>query len=369
MRTLLNIWQKEFLQIARNKAILPVLIILPVFQMLILVYAATFDMKNIQLAVVDHDLSGTSRQLTNKFQGSPFFNVKAITFSQTEANTLLEKGEIHAILTFNSHFEKNYIREGYAEVQLLVDAVNGTVAELVQAYSTAIIQDYSVEILPIALQKKIKSPVNISVSYWYNSLLDYKFYMAPGILVILITVIGMILSALNMVREKEMGTIEQINVTPIKKYQFILGKLVPFLIIGIADMAFGLLIARLLFSVPFLGSIGLLLLMTTVYLFTVLSFGLLISTISSTQQQVTFLSFFFIIIFILMSGLFTPVESMPQWAIIVNKINPIYYFVAVIRSILLKNSGFFDLFHPFISLLTYGIVLLSLAIYRYRKTV
>lgn len=368
MRTLANIWQKEFLQIGRNKAILPVLIILPVFQMLILVYAATFDIKNIQIAVVDRDLSSTSRQLTSKFQGSPFFNIQAIMFSQEEATVLLGKGKVHAILSFNANFEKNYQREGYAEVQLLVDAVNGTVAELVQAYSSAIIQDYSIELLPISIQNKIKSPANISISYWYNALLDYKFYMAPGVLVVLITIIGMILSALNMVREKEMGTIEQINVTPIKKYQFILGKLVPFLIIGVADLAFGLFIARLLFSVPFLGSIGLLLIMTTVYLFTVLSFGLLISTISNTQQQVTFLSFFFIIVFVLMSGLFTTVESMPHWALVINKINPLYYFVAIIRSIMLKSSSFMDLLRPFLSLLIYGIVLLSLAVYRYRKT-
>lgn len=352
----------------RNKSILPVLIILPVFQMLILVYAATFDMKDIKLAVVDNDLSPLSSELTSKFEGSRFFKVQQKTFSLEEAKEQMQKGKVHAILHIKNQFEKDYYRDDEAKVQLLVDAVNGTVAELVMAYCSSIIHDYSLEILPLELQNKIKSPAEISVSYWYNELLDYKFYMAPGVLVVLVTIIGMILSSLNMVREKEIGTIEQINVTPIKKYQFLLGKLFPFLVIGIADLAFGLLIARLLFSIPFVGSIGLLALMTTVYLFTVLSFGLLLSTLSQTQQQVTFLAFFFIVVFILMSGLFTPTDSMPQWALIVNKINPVYYFVHIIRSILLKGSGLKDLLSPFLSLLVYGITLLSLAIFRYRKT-
>lgn len=368
MRTLLYIWQKEFLQILRNKAILPILLFLPLVQMFILVYAATFDMKNIQLAIVDNDLSTTSRELVSKFSGSPFFKTGHNYASIVEGSAALEKGNVHAVLHFKPGFEQSYMRDGSADVQLLIDAINGTVAELVLYYSSSIIQDYNLEILPLEIQQRISSPTNISVSYWYNKLLNYKIYMAPGILVILITIIGMILSSLNMVREKEIGTIEQINVTPIKKHQFILGKLVPFLIIGILDLAFGLVVARVLFHVPFVGSILLLSGMTVVYLFSVLSFGLLLSSISETQQQVTFLSFFFIIIFVLMSGLFTSTESMPEWAIWINHVNPIYYFVLIMRSIMLKGATFNDLREPFFWLLGYGSILLSLAVVRYRKT-
>ena len=176
------------------------------------------------------------------------------------------------------------------------------------------------------------------------------------------------MSGMNLVREKEMGTIEQLNVTPVKKYQFIFGKLVPFWIIALFDLAFGLLIAWLVFDLPIVGSLWLLFGMAGVYLIGVLGLGLFISTITDTQQQLMFVSFFFMMVFILMGGIFTPVESMPQWAQIADRINPIFYFMKILRMIILKGSGFFDLLEEFISLSFLGIVFLSLAIWRYRKT-
>jgi ABC-2 type transport system permease protein len=172
---------------------------------------------------------------------------------------------------------------------------------------------------------------------------------------------------MNIVREKEIGTIEQLNVTPIKKIQFIVGKLVPFLLITLFELAFGLAIGRFFFHIPIVGNLMLLFAFTVVYLLVVLGIGLFISAISSTQQQVMFISFFFMIVFILMSGIFTPTESMPIWAQRVNIINPFYYFMRVIRMILLKGSGFRDISHEFFSLLIYGTVILSLAVWRYRK--
>ena len=193
--------------------------------------------------------------------------------------------------------------------------------------------------------------------------------MLPGILVILITIIGMFLAALNIVREKEMGTIEQINVTPILKYQFIFGKLFPFWVIAMFELAFGLTIGKILFSIPMVGSLWLLFGFTAVYLIVALGLGLFVSTLSNTQQQVMFLMFFFMLTFVLLSGIFTPVESMPEWAHWVNKINPYAYFMRVIRMILLKGSGFWDISKEFFSLLIYGTIILSLAVWRYRKTV
>ena len=192
--------------------------------------------------------------------------------------------------------------------------------------------------------------------------------MAPGILAILVTLVGMFLAGMNLVREKEIGTIEQLNVTPIKKYQFIIGKLVPFWLIGLFDLAFGLVIAKLFFNLPMVGSLFLLFGFASVYLIGVLGLGLFISTVSDTQQQVMFVSYFFLIIFILMGGIFTPVESMPNWAQEVNRINPIFYFMRIMRMVVLKGSDFFDLIKEFISLVVLGITFLSLAIWRYRKT-
>jgi ABC-2 type transport system permease protein len=212
-------------------------------------------------------------------------------------------------------------------------------------------------------------PIQLSSAFWYNPELNYFTYMVPGILVLLVTVISAFLSAMNIVREKEMGTIEQINVTPIKKYQFILGKLIPFWFIALFELAFGLILAKLVFDIPMLGSLGLIFFVAGVYLFVALGLGLLISTLTNTQQQSMFLTFFFMIIFILMSGLFTPVQSMPEWAQTINLANPIAYFIDVMRMVLLKGSVFNDISRQFFSLLVLAILLNTLAVWRYRKTV
>ena len=191
--------------------------------------------------------------------------------------------------------------------------------------------------------------------------------MVPGILVLLVTIICMFLTGMNIVREKEIGTIEQINITPIRKYQFIIGKLLPFWIIAQFELAFGLTLGKLLFNIPIEGNLGLVFLFSSVYLMVVLGAGLIISTINNTQQQSMFISFFFMIIFIMMSGLFTPVESMPVWAQEVNIVNPVAYFIKVLRMVLLKGSGFSDIWPQFASISVYAVLVLTFAVWRYRK--
>jgi ABC-2 type transport system permease protein len=242
---------------------------------------------------------------------------------------------------------------------------------LIYSYSANIIRDFNQNLIAEWKGMPDFNPpgqIEVTERFWYNSELNYKWYMAPGILAILVTVIGMFMSGINLVREKEIGTIEQLNVTPVKKYHFFVGKLVPFWIIGIFDLAFGMIIALIVFDLPVEGSLWLLFFFTAVYLTSVLGLGLFISTLADTQQQVMFMNFFFMIIFILMGGIFTPVESMPQWAQIADRINPFFYFMKIIRNILLKGSGFFDLTEEFISLVILGTIFLSLAIVRYRKT-
>ena len=199
-------------------------------------------------------------------------------------------------------------------------------------------------------------------------MLNYKFYLLPGILGILITAIGFLLAGLNLVREKEVGTIEQINVTPVRKHQFIIAKMVPFLIIGLADMVLGLALGKLAFGIPFEGSLLLLLLCATVFLISVLGFALFISTFSSTQQQFMFIAFFCMIIFILMSGIFTPLESMPEWAQKADLINPVAYIMRINRMVMLKGSTISDIQADIYSLLLIGAFFTLFAIRRYRKT-
>ncbi|MFA5781648.1 MAG: ABC transporter permease, partial [Bacteroidales bacterium] len=204
-------------------------------------------------------------------------------------------------------------------------------------------------------------------AFWFNPELNYKNYMVPGILVLLVTLIGMFLTGMNIVREKEIGTIEQINITPIKKHQFIIGKLLPFWIIAQFELAFGLTLGKLLFDIPILGNLGVVFTFSSIYLLVVLGAGLIISTINNTQQQSMFISFFFMIVFIMMSGLFTPVESMPVWAQKINIINPVAYFIEVMRMVLMKGSGFMDIKRQLISISIYAVLILSFAVWRYRK--
>jgi ABC-2 type transport system permease protein len=369
MNILLYIVWKEFLQIARDKFMSKVIILMPLLQMVILVYAATFEIKNINLLVVDRDGSSASTRLINKFEASDFFVIDKQYLSDLQIDQSLSKGGNDLVMVIPSGFEKDFQNNKTASMQLLIDAVNGSAAELTLAYCRATIASFNKEILVEEFGIIEPSQQNIAYSsrFWYNPLLNYKVYMAPGILVILVTVIAWFLTGMNLVREKENGTMEQLNVTPIRKYQFIAGKLIPFLIIGLVDLAFGLLLAKLLYHVPFEGSLFTLFVFAVVYLIAVLGIGLFISTISNTQQQVLFVSFFFVMIFVLMSGLFTPLENMPQWGQVLNWINPLAYFSRVIRMVLLKGSSIIDIGRDILIMLVYGLIINALAIWRYKK--
>jgi len=371
MRTIVFLLQKEFLQIFRNRFMLPIIFVVPLVQMVILVFAATLEMKNIEMAVVDKDLSSVSRRMVSKFEASPFFKVKNFTFSVDEAEDFLRANEADVVLHIPQGFEKELNRGNRAKVQLLMDAVNATTAGLSSAYASNVLRDFNEQILiermgPVS---GAMEQVRIRYSFWYNPDLNYKIFMLPGIIVILVTMIGMMLTALNLVREKELGTAEQINVTPIRKIQFIVGKLLPFWIIALFELSLGLLIGKIFFQLPLEGSIALLFLFASVYLLLALSIGLFLSSVSNSQIQVMFLLFFFFITFLLMAGIFTPVESMPDWAIKVNTINPMAYFIRVIRMILLKGSGFSDIAREFYALSIYATIMMMLATWRYRKAV
>jgi ABC-2 type transport system permease protein len=371
MRTLLFIIQKEFIQVRRNRVMLPMIFMIPMVQMLILIYAATLEMKRIDMYVVDKDLSVPSKSLCNKFSGSPFFVITGASFSIQEAQEALRRDRADVILHIPRGFGNSLYNNESSDIQVLVNAINGMKAGLINAYVMNIIQDFNRELLqdiPVLSDRASGMNLDIRYRYWFNAELNFKFFMLPGILVVLVTFIGMFLSGLSLVREKELGTIEQINVSPIRKIQFLVGKLILFWIIALFEMAFGLSLGKLLFDIPIRGNLVLLFGFTSVYLLVVMGIGLFFSTLAQTQQQIMFLFFFFVIVFILMSGLFTPTESMPKWAQLVNHINPLAYFMRVIRMIILKGSEFRDVSKEIISLGIYAVVALGLATWRYRKT-
>lgn len=370
MKILFYILQKEFTQIFRNKGMLPIIFVLPMMQMLVLVFAATFEIKVVDMVIVDNDHSASSRKLTQQIMGNKLFRIGEFPTSATEAEKLIQANKADLALVIPHNFDRDISLHQSPDIQILVDAINGNAAQLGSTYLSAIIRDFHKSILlkQKSLQMKEAQLVNVESSFWYNAELNYRHYMAPGILVVLITIIGMFLGTMNLVREKEIGTIEQINVTPIKKWQFLLGKLMPFLLIGLFELAFGLTLAKIVFAIPIRGSLPLLFGLASVYLVLVLSIGLFISTISDTQQQVTFVSYFTMMVFLLMSGLFTPVESMPHWAQMIDLANPLYYFVRIMRGVVLKGAEFVDIFNDFIVLLLFAITMFIFAILRYRKT-
>jgi len=371
MRTIFYLIRKEFIQIFRDKFIGKAIFAVPLVQMLILVPAVTFEIKNVNLCIIDRDMTSESRGLVNQLQGSSFFKVRSSTFSEQEANNLLNTGKCDLVLQIPSGFGKETGKGTPCRIFVSVNAINAANAQLSWAYLNGVIRDFNMNIMVenTARVIPVSSPqIQVTNRYWYNELLNYKYYMLPGILGILILAIGFILAGLNLVKEKESGTIEQINVTPVKKYQFITAKMVPFLIIGLIDLAIGLAIGKLIFNIPFEGSIGLLFLGSAIFMVAVLGLALLVSTFSGTQQQFMFTAFFFIMIFILMSGIFTPLESMPVWAQKVDLINPAAYVMRINRMVMLKGSTFQDISRDIYSLILIAIAFTALAVNRYRKT-
>lgn len=345
---------------------LPLIFMMPVIQLIILGSAATFELKNISFCIVDEDLSPASRRLGEKFNHSPFFSISVYSQNREQCEEALIEGKTDAYIIIPSGFEKKIVNGEVAKIQLIVNSINSSAAGLTAAYCNSIITEFGLSNQTLSVQNN--SRINVTSSFWYNPEMNYPSFMVPGILTLLVTLIGLFLSSMNIVREKEIGTIEQINITPIKKYQFIAGKLTPFWIIAQLELAFGLFIGWLIYRIPLEGNLWLLFAFSGIYLIVILSLGLLVSTINNTQQQAMFVAWFFMVLFIIMSGLFTPVDSMPYWAQKLNIINPIKYFIEFIRMVLLKGSGFAETAYLFRTMLIFAAILLPVAIMQYRKT-
>ncbi|HTM99887.1 MAG TPA: ABC transporter permease [Pedobacter sp.] len=373
MKVLGFILQKEFRQIFRDKTILAMMFIMPTIQLIIMPLAANFEVKNVNVAYVDHDHSSYSQKLINKIAASGYFKIAGNPNSYKAGLKMIEDGDADLILEIPAGFERNLVREGIQKLNLSVDAINGTKSSLGGGYLTAVIADFSTNLevntkYPKHVNTVNQANLNILSVNWYNPRAEYKYYMVPGILVLLLTLIGGFITALNIVKEKEIGTIEQINVTPIKKWQFILGKLIPFWIVGIIVFTVGLIVMFVVYGIIPQGSFLLLYLFAGVYLVALLGLGLLISTFADTQLQAMFIAFFFMMIFMLMSGFFTSTDSMPDWARTMSNLTPVTHFITVVRLIVLKGSGFQEVKYELLYLIGFALLLNGLAIYNYRKT-
>jgi ABC-2 type transport system permease protein len=370
MRTLKFLLQKESRQIFRDPGILRIIFIMPIIQLLILPWAADYEIKNIKLAVVNHDHSEYSRQLINKITASGYFILTDYSGSYDNAMRQIEHDKADLVLEIPAFFEKDLVKEDKSKLFLAVNAINGVKAGLGSAYLRSIIQDYNKEVRTEWIQFPRFSPeTNIEIVYsnWFNPLMNYKFFMVPGILVLLLTMVGSNLTAINIVKEKEIGTIEQINVTPIKKYHFVLGKLIPFWLLGLIVFTIGFTIAWLVYGIVPVGSFFTIYFFAAVYLLAILGVGLLISTYANNQQQAMLISFFVMMIFVLLGGLYTSIDSMPAWARAITKANPVSYFIEVIRMVVLKGSSLADIKYQLLTIFGFAVVLNGWAVINYRK--
>jgi len=370
MRTLKFLLQKEFRQIFRDPSIIRIIFIMPVIQLMILPWAADYEIKNINLAVVDQDHSEYSRQLVNKITASGYFRLTGYGSSYPESLEQVERDKADLVLEIPPQFEKDLVKEDEAKLFMALNAINGVKASLGSAYMRSIIQDYNRQVRLEWIQFPRFNPelsIDVTSSNWYNPLMNYKYFMVPGILVILLTMVGSNLTAINIVREKEIGTIEQINVTPIRKHIFVLGKLIPFWLLGLLVLTIGLTIARLVYGIIPAGSFLTIYLFAALYLLAVLGLGLLISTYASNQQQSMLISFFIMMVFILLGGLYTSIDSMPEWAKIITHFNPVSYFIEVMRMVVLKGSTLYDIRFHILAMVGFAVVLNGWAVFNYKK--
>jgi ABC-2 type transport system permease protein len=370
MRVLKFLLQKEFRQILRDPSIFRILFLAPMIQLLILPLAADYQIKNINLGVIDHDHTQYSQQLINKIVASGYFRLKDYSATFPQAMRTIEQDKTDLVLEIPAQFERKLVKENEAELLIAANAINGIKAGLGSAYIQQIIQDYNQQIRSQWIQfPKFDPQPTIEVTYsdWYNPNMNYQYFMVPGILVMLLTIIGSNFAALNIVKEKELGTIEQINVSPIKKVYFILGKLIPFWLLALVVLTIGLTIARLVYGIVPVGHYLTIYVFAAIYLLAVLGLGLLLSTYAQTQQQSFLVAFFITMIFNLMSGLFTPIESMPEWAQIITRFNPVSYFIEVMRMVILKGSGLADIKNQIFAIVGFAVFFNSWAILNYRK--
>ncbi len=361
--------EKEFKQLWRNPFILFIIIALPVLVMLVFPWATTMEIKNVNVAVVDNDRSDLSRLLTEKIASTEYFDITGVFMRSEEAMQEIEYGDADIILEIPYGFEEDILSDANSSLLIEANAVNGTKASLGSSYLEMIIVSFAEQAGVSRGALSVSAPGGIAVDsyYWFNPAMDYKIPMIPALIMLVVALITGFLPAMNIVGEKEAGTIEQINVTPVPKITFIVGKLIPYWIIGVVVLSVGMVVAWLLYGLRPEGSVLLLFGLSFVFIFGISGLGLIISNYSSTMQQAMFMIFFIIIVFILMCGIFTPISSMPEWARIISMFDPFTYFAEIMRMIYLKGSTLRDILPNVYPLIAFFVVITGWAILSYRK--
>jgi ABC-2 type transport system permease protein len=368
MTRVLHIVRKEFLELRRDPRLLSIVVIAPIVQLTLLGYAATTDVRNVPMVVVDQDHSVESRALISRFEASQNFVVVDALSSVADVGDYLDRGRAWMALTVPSDYGER-IRAGQpSAVQVIADGTDANSTNVALGYAGSLVAAYARELAAATGRGPAVPLVRAEVRVWFNPELESRDFMIPGILALLLLVITTNLSSMAIVREREIGTLEQLNVTPIARWELIVGKLLPYGLIGIFDVLLVVAVALLWFEVPLRGSFLLLLLMSVVYLLATLGLGLFVSTISRTQQQAMMTSsFFFLIPMVFLSGFVFPIQNMPEAIQQVTYLIPLRYFLVILRGIFLKGVGLETLWPQALALLVWGVAILTLATVRSSK--
>ena len=366
MRSFLGLLRKEYIQIFRDKFMLRLIFVMPVLQLIVLGYAINTDVKRIPLDVYDYDQSAFSRQLVEALKAGDYFK-PSFRLTESERVPLWEldhrfkDGHADMALIIPTHFSERLTQKDSVTVGLVADGTDANAARSGIGYATQIVRSYSKQVTAMEPIFEVRS------SFLFNPESESKYFMIPGVVVTLLTMISMMLTAMAIVREREMGTLEQVLVTPIHPVVLLMGKVTALAILSIFEMAIALGVGMLWFGVPFAGSITLLFICSGLYLLTTLGLGMFFSTVTSTQQQAMFMVWFFSIFTMLTSGFFTPISNMPNWLQQVTVVNPMRYFLVIVRGIIMKGATLTDLWPNVIALIVFGFTLFVFSTLRFHK--
>lgn len=373
MNKIIQFIVKEFLQFKRDPKMFGIILIAPVIQLIFLGYAANLDIDRVKIIVLDNDKTSTSREFVERFTASNYFSIVEYADNYSNITKSLDNGKAIAALVIPDDFEKKISRNETVKVQAIFDGSDGNSASISAGYMQFIVMRYSQNVISNFMNRsgKIISPVgniNAETRVWYNPTLKTRNYMVPGIVGLLLSIITLLLTSLAVVKEKEIGTMEQLVVTPLKPYQLIIGKLVPFILLGFVSVIIVLTAMRYIFDIPVKGSLAFLFVSTFLYILSTLGLGLFVSTISKTQQQAMMISIFAVMMpMVFLSGFAFPVENMPKIIQMISYIVPLKYFNTIIRGVILKGLGFADLWIESVVLFVMGLVILLLSSLRFNK--
>lgn len=369
-----HIVKKELIQIRRDPKMLRIILVAPVFQLIVFGYAVTTDIKHVPTAVVDADRSRQSRDLLSRFTNSGYFDLIYHLETPQDIEPLLASGRAQTAIWIPKGFAKDLALGRSASLQIVLDGTDSATAGVVMGYAGGIVRRFSEDVLAERMQKVrlrvTRVPgIDERIRVWYNPDLKSVNYMVPGVLCMILLIVTMLLTSLAVVREREIGTLEQLIVTPIKTVELIIGKTIPFVVIGYVDVTLILLVARWHFRVPIAGSVPLLYGLTGVFLMTTLGVGLFVSTVSRTQQQAMMTTFFIMMPSILLSGFMFPIENMPRPVQYLTYLLPLRYYLEIIRGIFLKGVGLHVLWPNVAALIAFGFLILTLSALRFAKRI